>query len=152
MAPSSHVVLVMMFNQILMQIILAAARQCLHPCDLADGLLKWFNGRLGRSLVLPSVKVHDLRLLLAHKVVLGIIRAKFLLIVITVVYPFKLDRPLMLVVHMRSEVCQGAHLGIHKRVPQDKLFMLKKTSTFHLVMMREFIPLRSDGCGVSLRL
>ena len=116
MAPSSHVVLIMMLNQILLQIILAAAGQRLHPCDLADGLLERFNGRLGRSLVLPPVKVHDLRLLLAYEVVLGIIRAKFLLIVFTVIYPFELDWSLMLVVHVRAKVCQGAHLGIYKRV------------------------------------
>jgi hypothetical protein len=100
MAPSSHVVLIMMLNQILLKIILAAAGQPLHPCYLADGLLKGFNSRLGGSLVLPSVKVHHLRLLLAYEVVLGIIRAKFLFIVFTVIYPFELDRSLMLVVHM----------------------------------------------------
>ena len=116
MAPSSHVVLIMMLNQILLQIILDAAGKRLHPCDLADGLLERLNGRLWRFLVLPPVKVHHLRLLLADEVILGIIRAKFLLIVFTVIYPFELDSSLMLVVHVRSEVCQRAHLSIYKSV------------------------------------
>ena len=62
-----------------------------YPSDLANGLFEWFNRRLMWPLVLPPVIVHDLWLLLAHKIVLRIVGAQPILIILAIIYPFELD-------------------------------------------------------------
>lgn len=96
-ASTSPLSIVMRLNLV---ISFALLRDGWHPSDLANGLLERFNGRFMWPLVLSPVIVHDLWLLLAHEIVLRIVGAQSVLIILAIIYPFELDRSLVVPVQV----------------------------------------------------
>ncbi len=118
---------------------------------LTKGLSERLNGWFSRLVALPVV-IHLRHLILfelAYQVIFRVVSAQFLLVIFSIVHPFKLDCPCSLI-QVTSEVCQRAHLGIYEGVSEDKLFVFQHSRSSHLSSVRYLIPLWGDGWLLSL--